>query len=131
MEETSRTSGSHIQTGTESSLIESNRVEGTKVFDPSGKDIGGIKRLVIEKRSGRVVYAIAQFGGFLGLGGNEYAIPWNKLTYDTQLGGFRTDITEDQLRGAPSFRSGDWDADKDRHNERALFDYYGSTYYWE
>jgi hypothetical protein len=30
-------------------------------------------------------------------------MPWSKLTYDTSLGGYRTDITEDQLRGAPAF----------------------------
>src|ERR1700719_4646550 len=30
-------------------------------------------------------------------------IPWNKLTYDTRLGGYRTDITEQQLQGAPAF----------------------------
>jgi hypothetical protein len=35
--------------------------------------------------------------------GEEHAVPWNKLTYDTNLGGYRTDITEQQLRGAPSF----------------------------
>ena len=28
------------------------------------------------------------------MGSEEYAVPWNKLTYDTSLGGYRTDITE-------------------------------------
>ena len=37
------------------------------------------------------------------MGTEEHAIPWNKLTYDTRLGGYRTDITEQQLRGAPAF----------------------------
>jgi hypothetical protein len=38
-------------------------------------------------------------------------MPWSKLTYDTNVGGYRTDVTEDQLRGAPAFsrdRSWDW-----------------------
>ena len=35
-------------------LIESDRVEGTTVYDPSGNNIGSIKRLMIEKISGRV-----------------------------------------------------------------------------
>jgi hypothetical protein len=38
-------------------LIESDRVEGTTVYDPSGNNIGSIKRLMIEKISGRVAYA--------------------------------------------------------------------------
>ena len=84
-------------------LIESDRVEGTTVYDPQGNDIGSIKRLMIEKLSGRVAYAVMSFGGFLGMGSEEHTIPWSKLTYDTNLGGYRTDITEDQLRGAPAF----------------------------
>jgi hypothetical protein len=77
-------------------LIESDRVEGTTVYDPQGNDIGSIKRLMIEKVSGRVAYAVMSFGGFLGIGAEEHSIPWNKLTYDTNLGGYRTDITEQQ-----------------------------------
>ena len=111
-------------------LIESDRVEGTTVYDPQGNSIGSIKRLMIEKVSGRVAYAVMSFGGFLGMGQEEHTIPWNKLTYDTSLGGYRTDITEPQLKGAPAFsrtRDYDW---TDRAREQELHDYYGAEYYW-
>jgi hypothetical protein len=111
-------------------LIESDRVEGTTVYDPRGNDIGSIKRLMIEKISGRVCYAVMSFGGFLGMGAEEHAVPWNKLTYDTSLGGYRADITEEQLRRAPAFsrdRDFDW---SDRARERELHDYYRAPYYW-
>jgi sporulation protein YlmC with PRC-barrel domain len=114
-----------------SSLIDSNRVEGTEVYDPSGKHIGAIKRLVIDKVSGRVVYTVASFGGFLGMGGDEYTIPWNKLRYDRDLGGYQTDITETQLKGSPAFGRNADDDWRDRDNEEALNDYYGSPYYWD
>jgi hypothetical protein len=111
-------------------LIESDRVEGTTVYDPDGNSIGSIKRLMIEKISGRVSYAVMTFGGFLGLGEEEHAIPWHALTYDTNLGGYRTAITEQQLRGAPTFyRSQDYSW-TDRQQEQALHDYYGAPYYW-
>ena len=114
-----------------SSLIDSGHVEGTAVYDPSGKHVGSIKRLVIEKVSGRVVYAVATFGGFLGLGGNDYTIPWSTLEYDTNLNGYRTDITEDQIREAPAFgRDGDWSLGPDRDRERSFNDCYQSPYYW-
>jgi sporulation protein YlmC with PRC-barrel domain len=61
-------------------LIESDRVEGTTVYDRQGNNIGSIKRLMIEKLSGRVAYAVMSFGGSLGLGSEEHAIPWSKLT---------------------------------------------------
>jgi hypothetical protein len=41
----------------------------------------------------------------------EHSIPWNKLTYDTHLGGDRTEITEQQVHGEPDFsrdRNCDW-----------------------
>jgi hypothetical protein len=85
---------------------------------------------MIEKVSGRVAYAVLYFGGMFGTGDEEYAMPWNKLTYDTGLGGYRTDVTEAQLRAAPNFsrdRNYDW---SDRNRERELHDYWKSPYYW-
>ena len=111
-------------------LIESDRVEGTTVYDPKGNKIGSIKRLMIEKVGGKVPYAVMSFGGFLGLGEDEHTIPWNKLTYDTALGGYVTEITAEQVRGAPTFyreRDYDW---SDRGRERELHDYWRAPYYW-
>jgi sporulation protein YlmC with PRC-barrel domain len=111
-------------------LIESDRVEGTAVYDRNGNRIGSVKRLMIDKKTGQVAYTVLSFGGFLGLGSEEYTIPWNKLDYDTSLGGFKTDIAEDQIRGAPSFyreRDYDW---SDRQRERELHDYWNTPYYW-
>jgi hypothetical protein len=48
------------------------------------------------------------FGGFLGLAHSHYPIPWSTLKYDTGLGGFRTGITEEQLRDAPEFSDDSW-----------------------
>ena len=31
------------------------------------------------------------------------ALAWNKLHYDQDLEGYRTDVTEEQLRAAPNF----------------------------
>jgi sporulation protein YlmC with PRC-barrel domain len=124
-------STSNRTTGTSTSLIDSKRVEGTDVFDPAGKHIGSIKRLVLDKVSGRVVYTVASFGGFLGIGGDEYTIPWNKLNYDTSLGGYVTDITEAQLRNSPDFGLNNDDDWFNRDDERLLNDYYESPYYWK
>ncbi len=82
-------------------LIESNRIEGTKVYDRQGAHIGTIDHLVIEKVSGRVAYVVMSFGGFLSIGAHLYTIPWEKLHYDTSLGGYHTDITETDLQDAP------------------------------
>ena len=104
-------------------LIESDHIEGTAVYDANGKQIGTIKRLVIEKVSGHVVYAVTAFGGFLGVGSETYSIPWEQLHYDTTLGGYKTNIKEEQLRKAPEFSRGD-ESLLSGHERQQLGDYY-------
>jgi sporulation protein YlmC with PRC-barrel domain len=111
-------------------LIESDRVEGTAVYDRRGKRIGTVERVMIDKISGRVAYAVMSFGGFFSVGADEYAVPWRMLDYDPSLGGYRTQITPEQLRRAPSLsgrRGQDW---PDRESEQDLHDHYRVSYYW-
>ena len=56
-------------------LIASDRVEGTVVCRSGGEKIGVIQRLMIDKVSGKVAYAIPKFGGFLGVGENTFRCP--------------------------------------------------------
>jgi PRC-barrel domain protein len=106
-------------------LIGSDKVEGTAVFGADAQKIGTIERVMIDKVSGRVSYAVLGFGGFLGIGNDHYPLPWQSLKYDTRLGGYVTGVTESQLRGAPKYgNDNDWNwADAARN--RAVNDYYG------
>ena len=54
------------------SLIGSDKVEGTAVYGANDKRIGSVQRVMIDKISGRVSYAVLGFGGFLGLGNDHY-----------------------------------------------------------
>ncbi len=110
------------------SLIASDRVEGTRVYGADGKHIGSIERLILGKRDGRVAYAVLSFGGFMGIGHDHYPLPWDKLSYDTQLDGYRIDLTKEQIEGAPSYADDDdtWYND----NGRRVDDYYGVPPYW-
>lgn len=84
-------------------LIASDKVEGTPVYGADGPMIGSIERVMIEKVSGRVSYAVLSFGGFFGIGHDYYPIPWAALTYDELLEGYRIAITREQLEGAPKY----------------------------
>lgn len=106
-------------------LIGSDKVEGTAVYGGDERKIGSIERVMIDKTSGRVSYAVLSFGGILGLGNDHYPLPWQSLKYDTQLGGYVTGVTEDQIRGAPKYGSdGDWSW-SDIARTRTVNDYYG------
>ena len=110
------------------SLIGSDKVEGTAVYGADNKKIGSVQRVMIDKISGKVAYAVVSFGGFLGMGEDYYPLPWSKLHYDTQLGGYRADITENQLKGAPKFsRSTDWDWSNRTNDERVYMNHSGTN----
>lgn len=111
-------------------LIGSDRVEGTDVRRPNGDKIGMIQRIMIDKISGQVAYAVLKFGGLFGLGEKHVPIPWAKLTYDPALAAYVVDISDDELAKAPSYAADkefDWG---DRSEEGRLHDYYRTTPYW-
>jgi hypothetical protein len=109
------------------SLIGSDKVEGTAVYGADQSKIGTIQRVMIDKMSGNVSYAVISFGGFLGMGSDYYPLPWKSLKYDTNLGGYITGITQEKLTGAPKYSdesSWNWG---DPTRSRAIDDYYGAT----
>jgi hypothetical protein len=112
------------------SLIASDRVEGTPVRRSDGQKLGTIERLMIDKVSGNVAYAVLSFGGFLGMAQKHLPIPWQRLTYDPLLGAYQLDLTDEELSGAPSFAANtefDWG---DRSREVDIHNYYRVAPYW-
>jgi len=124
------TQGTTLENRETSSLIGSDKVEGTAVYRSNGEKIGSIERIMIDKRSGKVAYAVMSFGGFLGIGEDYYPLPWSLLTYNPRLEGYEVNIAEQQLQGAPHYgRHENWDW-SDRARERKVYDYYGVSPYW-
>ena len=111
-------------------LIGSDKVEGTAVYSLANDKIGTIERVMIDKLSGKVGYAVLSFGGFLGIGDDHYPIPWAKLTYDESLGGYRTDISKADLDNAPRYNADDDFEWNDRQRAMDIYTYYGVPPYW-
>ena len=111
-------------------LIGSDKVEGTNVYRSNGDKIGSIERIMLDKHSGKVAYAVMSFGGFLGIGHEHYPVPWSLLNYNTKLGGYEVNISDQQLKGAPSYgNDNDWDWE-DRKRAQQVYDYYRVPPYW-
>jgi hypothetical protein len=114
--------------GRASNLIDSDQESGKAVYGAHDKKIGSIEHVMIDKTSGEIAYAMLSFGGFLGIGKDHYPVPWKVLRYDSELGGYRSDISESRLKGAPkhgtdSISVFDWKA---RHAE--VNSYYGEQW---
>ena len=77
-------------------LISSTRIRECSVYGANREAIGEIDHFMIDKPSGKVVYVMMRFGGFLGMGESLYPIPWAKLSYDLVLDGYLCDVTRRQ-----------------------------------
>ena len=104
--------------------ISSSKVEGTTVYNLQGDKLGSIDDLVIDKRSGQVRYAALEFGGFLGMGGDRYPLPWNMLKYDTDKDGYVVNVDKTQLEQAPRYAEDEAPNYSDEYG-RKVYDYYG------
>jgi PRC-barrel domain len=111
-------------------LIASDKVEGTAVRNSSGDKVGTIERAMIDKRTGKVAYAVMSFGGFLGMGQDYVSLPWHLLRYNESLDAYEVNVTEDQLRGAPAVARGWETGTVNRDWERNIHNYYGVDPYW-
>ena len=84
------------------------KINGTNVKNMKGENMGGIKDLVIDPESGRVVYAVVSFGGILGLGNKLFAIPWSVLHWNRDKEYYVLDLDKETLKNAPGFDKKHW-----------------------
>jgi len=108
-------------------LIASNKVEGTAVYNRTGERLGTIYNFMVDKRSGKVEYAVLSFGGLFGLGSDYYPLPWEILTYDTGQGGYVVDIDKSVIEKAPRYSAGN-EPTYNREYGREVYGYYNVPY---
>ncbi len=77
------------------------RVLGYYVYDPSDRDIGDIRELLVDEKSRKPRYALIEIGGIMAIKGKKIPIPWSAL----EKGGMsRMDIKlmEEEIIAAPT-----------------------------
>lgn len=84
-------------------LISSELIRGTKVFNRQGEHLGTMMNVMIDKSSGQVAYSVMSFGGFLGIGEKYHPLPWRMLNYDHEMDGYVIDLDKERLTAAPSY----------------------------
>jgi sporulation protein YlmC with PRC-barrel domain len=114
-------------------LIASDRVEGTPVRSTDGAAIGTIERVMIDKLTGNVAYAVLSFNRSVGVGQRRLPIPWRQLTYDRKFAAYHLDLTEKELGMMPQGSDTDWgDRGREikRHDDDRLKAYWGIAESW-
>jgi len=123
------TSGPSLAADRVGRVVAVDRVNDTAVYSRSGVALGAVDRLMIDKISGRIVYAIIALGGSEP-GERRQALPWSVLYYDPLLGGYLVNLDRKMLENGPTFVH---DEAVDWNNEgwnRQLQDYYRVPHFW-
>lgn len=67
-----------------------------QVKDAQDQDIGQVSEMLIGQ-DGNVSHVVIGESGFLGVGGQQYVIPWDRLQIDPQQQTASIDVSQDQL----------------------------------
>jgi sporulation protein YlmC with PRC-barrel domain len=104
---------------------------GTDVVNPNGDNLGDVKEVVIDPKSGRIAYAVVSFGGFLSMGEKLFAVPFSALQYSTSKNEYVLDVSKERLEAAPGFDADHWPSMADEKWNREIYKYYERSPYWE
>ena len=113
------------------SAIRAKKVLGTNVTDRSGKKIGEVEDVVLDKASNSILFAVIGFGGFLGIAEKYHPVPWAALDYDESQGSYVVDYTKEQLQAAPAGSIDELTRGDGLQFRDKTYDYYKAPRYWE
>jgi len=79
------------------------KIIGSKVINAKGETLGKIENLVVDIDTGRILYAVLESGGFLGIGDKLFPVPWESLAALPSEGIFFLNRSKEQMEKAPAF----------------------------
>jgi sporulation protein YlmC with PRC-barrel domain len=106
-------------------LISARKVDGTRILNSIGEVVGSVHDLMIEKRTGRIAFAVISLGGFLGIGERYHPVPWAELRFDPDRGGYVLRRNPDDLRTAPTLSADEIPAFESGGYDRRVLEFYG------
>jgi sporulation protein YlmC with PRC-barrel domain len=113
------------------SAIRAKKVIGTTVKDATGKKIGEIEDVILDKLSNNIMFAVVGFGGFLGMAEKYHPIPWSALDYNEGENAYVVTYSKEQLKAAPAGSIDELTSDDGMAMRDRTYDYYKAPRYWE
>jgi len=121
--------GPDVRRGPGPEIMGADTLIGNDVYNQKDESLGDIKEIMLDMRTGKVGYAVLSFGGFLGMGGKLFAVPWNALKLDTEKKRFVLNVAKDRLKDAPGFDKDHWPDMADQSWAKKIHSYYGTKPY--
>jgi len=89
-------------------LMGAHTLIGEDVVNAQNDNLGDIKEIMLDMKTGKIAYAVLSYGGVFGIGEKLFAVPWTALTLDTENKCFILNASKEQLKNAPGFDKDDW-----------------------
>ena len=105
-------------------------LKGKKVTNAAGEHLGQIEEIVTDANTGRVLYGVLSFGGFLGMGDKLFAIPWRSLRLTDDAKEFTLNVGKDRLKNANGFDKDRWPDLANEQFATSTYQYYDEKPYW-
>lgn len=103
---------------------------GKRITNRANENLGTLDNIVIDARSGRILYGVGSFGGFLGLGEKLFAIPWPSLQLTSDAKEFMFEVDRERLKAAQGFDKQNWPDFADERWATTTYQHYGHKPYW-
>lgn len=107
-------------------LMGADTLIGDNVVNEQEDNLGDIKEIMLDMRTGQIAYAVLAFGGFLGMGEKLFAVPWQALQLDPVNKRFKLNVEKDRLKNAPGFDPDAWPDMSDVGWANKIHSFYGT-----
>ena len=92
---------------------------GDDVYNYGDEELGNIKEVMLDMRTGQITYAVLSFSGIPGMGDKLFAVPWERLMLDPVNKRFLLNVEKNRLKDAPGFDKNNWpDMGSDAWNQQ-------------
>ena len=113
-------------TGPGPHLLGIHTLTGENVVNHKAEELGNIKEILLDMRTGKIVYAVLSLTIF-NLREKLFAVPWAALTLDAVNKRFVVNIERSRLVDAPCFEKDAWPDMTDTVWTHRLHAYYGTS----
>ena len=105
------------------------------VRNNKGTDLGHICGIAVDTTDGRVAYAVLAYGGFLGIGSKDFAVPWSALKKNVGRNerssvSYVLNIDKNKLENANGLEDDQWPGVADQFWSRQSQQLFGQRPYW-
>lgn len=111
-------------------VVSADAVRGDRIYNRDRQDLGKIEDVLLDLETGSIAYAVLSFGGFVGIGDKQVAVPWQGLRLDQEHSAIVLDVDAARLKEAPSFDRNDPPDFTDRTWGAEVHSFYGYDPYW-